>query len=338
MRKVWVLRIMKKVKWILTAVAIVGTIVVIFDFLCVNYVSGKMGRLDGMSLYSFDDIDAVVNGYPSYCSIAWHSEDQSVLSESGIIYRKDYESCRTGIEIEVRGLICKKSKELHVIAMPIYENSPFIMGSLKRVIDFSEKSIQQSKRVVSRELTLLEEAIESGKETLEKRALTDAEGLCDEIIRLGGQYFRIAGKDGRRGSSENDLTGLIWEAKAELLVEPEVYTKAAKEALQYEIECAESVLDGTFIQPYSRNRDFVKEKEENTAQFARRHYSSVSDYMMSDGGLEPVLEWYRGSNKIYSFQNCLTINAKEAYSVLPADKGGGNFGFSSANRRKNGKG
>ncbi|WP_217591728.1 S-layer homology domain-containing protein [Cohnella sp. GbtcB17] len=96
-----------------------------------------------------------------------------------------------------------------------------------------------------------------------------------------------------------DLTVLVWQARAQLLVEPAFYTKADKAALQDQIDHAQAVLNGTYDVPFVRNRSFYTPRPDENIQTAISYTTQITGYDTMTNGLQPTLDWYRKQHILF---------------------------------------
>lgn len=104
-----------------------------------------------------------------------------------------------------------------------------------------------------------------------------------------------------------ELNSLVWEAKATLEIESELYTEGDKAALRDQITHAEDVLKGSYKLPFIRTRAFHVQRQDEDIRAAIEYYTMVPSYDYNDldsttnkktYGLKSALKWYKSENII----------------------------------------
>ncbi|WP_168121710.1 immunoglobulin-like domain-containing protein [Paenibacillus sp. HB172176] len=103
------------------------------------------------------------------------------------------------------------------------------------------------------------------------------------------------------------LNALVWEAKTMLLIDPEMYTKASKEAVREEINHAEEVLNGNYQVPFVRNRAFYAPRPDEDIQFAIEHYSKASHPYSQKYGLKELIALYPDNHILAGTYNTIQL-------------------------------
>ena len=217
------------------------------------------------------------------------------------------------------------------------EVSPTIKESLKRLIAYAEETLKDSVSTGEKPGTLdaekrkaLENAIADAKTALNAKTDGSYDFHCSNIIAAGKDYFS-SGKisnDVKTPSAENNnngnlleyseyrakLNGLVWAAEAQLLVEPHLFTAAAKRSLQDQIDVAKKALAGETKFPYSRSREFMEARDDEAIQSAISYHTMIHNYSSrSTGyGLEPALTWYKNQNIVNGSYVTMVLSPTDA--------------------------
>ena len=256
-------------------------------------------------------------------AVTWKSSNPEVVPVEGNVVQLEDSNVQAELTATVKSGSLEESVSIHVTVLKQQQLSPYAKESLTKLIEYTEESMKGQKesdegqgsagdyaRAKGEVLrTLLEEA----KQALNARQQENSySSYCSRIIAAGSEYFgsgTISDKVIKTSEDNNGngnlleysvyrakLTSLVWAAKAQMLVEPQMYSEAAKEALKEELKLAEKALDGTYVFPYSRDREFLVPRDDEAIQYTTNYNVMMHNYGMSNYGLEPALTWYKNQN------------------------------------------
>lgn len=280
----------------------------------------EIQSLDGMFV-SANTKFPFISQHENGAAVTWES-DNDALQTDGTVNEPEDENQEVALTATVTSGSVTKEVVIHVTVLKKQSVSPYAEEALKDLISFTEQSMSEVEEsdddnaapgTMSKEKgDALRGILKEAEGLLESKSETAYSAYCANIISTGKEYFssgKISDKIVKT-SEENDgngnlleysqyrarLNGLVWAAKAQLLVEPRMYTKAAKRALQEQIDIAESALDGTYHFPFGRNREFTEPRDDEAIQFATDYKVMIHNYNSADYGLEQALNWYKSEN------------------------------------------
>jgi hypothetical protein len=274
--------------------------------------------------------------------ITWTSDNDKIISNDGKVTRPAVEEEKITVNLTAtlkHGKVTD-SKEVKITVLKRQPISPYIHESLVRLIEFTEITANEAKigttpgeypqEAKSAFLEKIEQAKEAAKGnedgySFAVTSLMDAGKLFFSSVVTSNKVIDEEKKKLEYSEYRKELVQLVWLAKAALLVEPEMYTAAAKVALEDEISHAEKVLSDKYEVPFVRNREFITPREDENIQFAIEHYSKAPSYGMSTYGLKPALQWYKTQDILYKAYKTITI-APVADTFVHNGSAGANFG------------
>lgn len=220
--------------------------------------------------------------------------------------------------------------------------SPTAQSSMESVIEFCETTLAEQKAADN--ITSTEGEGNPGQLSGQKaeeleQAIAEAKGCTDvgrmsnmtNVLLSKGQEFMGSGiisneilyqsrnKYLDQGNTlvyseyRAKLQALVWRAKATLLVDPSMYPKSAKKALQVEINRAEQALkvdkDGSSMLklPFTKTRMFYAEPDDSMIQYATSYSTKFHNYNAGTYGLEPVLDWYATEHMLYDAYSTVEV-------------------------------
>lgn len=314
----------------------------------VQQVMEEIKELDGMYLsskVSFPFFSEHENG----AAVVWESKNPSVLSTDGKVNQPEDGNVQVELTAMVTSGNVSESTNIHVTVLKQQQVSPYAKDSLEKLIAYTEESMKNAKEAsddsglpgnYSQEKgNALRDILEQAKSALDNSELENTySSYCTTIISAGSDYFG-SGKISEevvKTSEENNgngnlleysayrakLNSLVWEAEAQMLVEPQMYSEAAKEALKEEVRLAKKALDGTYVFPYSRNREFIAPRDDEAIQYTTNYNVMTHNYGMSNYGLEPALTWYKSQN--IATESFVSMDLEPVYATFvhhyPANK------------------
>lgn len=285
-------------------------LLIVGDFIVVNLLSKKVSNImNDIYVYDakdfFDRSELLSN---NIYQIDWNTNSTNFIIDEQKIYRDDIQDINASLTANISGVIFSKKIIINIKIPSRYVVSPYSIDSLKNIVDLSLIYLDDYSIAKNEDKRLFENKILEGINLSEKVNLYEASILCREIVESGKTYLKTISN---YSDSKKQLISLIYSAKAELLIDIDMYTNASKEALQREIASAENILAGNTKKPYSNYKEFIDLNLEDSMQFAIRHYSSIDDYFMSDGGLAPALEYFKKQN--------LTKKIQKSQFIYPVD-------------------
>lgn len=299
----------------------------------------EIEKMDGMYLsqkVKFPFFEQHENG----AAVAWESDSEALQTDGTVNQPKD-RNAEVHLTATVSSGKESQSATITVTVLKQQSLSPYAKQSLSDLIEYTGKTLKGTQEAGDGEAApagtyskekgdVLREQMKKAEAALDSEMENTYTSYCTSIIAAGSEYFgsgRISDEvlvtsdanDGNGNLLEYSvyrakLNSLVWAAKAQMLVEPQMYTKSAKAALQEQIELAEQALDGSYEFPYSRNREFMAARDDEAIQYVTDYHVMMHNYGTGDYGLEPVLTWYKNQN--IAATSFMTMNLSPVYATF----------------------
>ncbi len=231
-------------------------------------VIGEIEKLNGM--YLSEKVPFPFDAFKDEgVTVTWTSSNPAVVSTDGMIHQA--EDGNVGVEITavVSSGSVSQSTAVSVTVLRKQQVSPYARESLEKLIQYTEDSLKNAKEgnqpgdYSTEKRSALDKILKDAKAALAARDQDNAYAAhCSNIISAGTEYFGSGKTSDKvvKTSADNNgngnlleyssyrakLVSLVWAAEAQMLVEPQMYSEAAKEALKEEIRLAKKALDGTY--------------------------------------------------------------------------------------------
>ncbi|MGN0243235.1 MAG: heparinase II/III family protein [Lachnospiraceae bacterium] len=317
-----------------------------------------IGEYDNLALTSAINLPISSNGITVSYSLEesdWAALDDTTLS----VTRPEKETGDQTVSLKVT---CQKNKAkfsyyLNIIVLALQDASPLNDETLSNVIEFAQTQLDEQieKRNIAdpetatagqfdqEKANILQTNINTAKACTNNAEKGDYASLLvsnlydlfssgkidNTIVYKSKNKYLDFGNTLEYSSYRAKLEGLVVKAKATLLLDPSLYPQSAKDALQVEIERAELALarndDGTskLELPFTKTRMFHASYDDAMIRYATSYSSFVTNFSMSQYGLEPVIDWYMTQNILYDAFT--TVEIEPTYQGYIRSNEPGNF-------------
>ncbi|RAV04971.1 immunoglobulin-like domain-containing protein [Paenibacillus sp. YN15] len=270
-----------------------------------------VAKYNNMTVY--EDVYLQTVGDYGFSSIVWSSDRPDVISDTGAVNRP----AATGADANVKMTVTLQygsiadSSVINMMVPKLAPRTASLEGSMAALLDKAELLLgQYSVGAGPGQVSQTAKDRFAAKVEAARSVLADPSG----DLALGIKQLREAGTAYHKSTVISDkvvdakanklefseyrqtLHTLIWEAETMLLIEPEMYTQASKQAVADEIAHASSVLEGSYQVPFVRHRAFYSPRPDEDIRFAIEHYSRASHPFSNKYGLKEAVAWYPGSH------------------------------------------
>lgn len=128
-----------------------------------------------------------------------------------------------------------------------------------------------------------------------KASIEEIAGSMKELIGTAVQSDAVVDEENNAlefSAYRIQLMQDVVDGEINMMTEPEMYPASARFALQEYIDYANSVLDGTYERPFTRNRSFAEPRPDEAIQFALKRYSKTYPGYSSTMGMSEMNGWY----------------------------------------------
>lgn len=308
-------------------------------------VEQDMRALDALDNIAVTDNVALPTIGSRFSDIAWSSDTPAVIANDGAVTRPLDNELDAVVKLTATITFGSVTKQRVItIRVPkLPSASPYLHASLGRLITLAEDTAatavigsnpgerpQGAKDTFTLEIQLAKSAYALNDPAQDKSAIfgltNAAKAFLDKAVLSDAI---VDEKTNARAYSayRATLVSLVWEAKAALLTEPEMFTNGAKVALQDQIDRAEAALSGEYTAPFDRNREFLKPRPDEDLQFVTEYFSRAPSYGTSTYGLAPALKWYK-SQHVFADAYLTVEIVPEADAFVNKGSAGTNYGSS----------
>jgi|GEM_PF-577763 len=275
-------------------------------------------------------------------TISWSSNMPQYLSNEGVVVRPGEQESNLNVTVSVVVTYGSVSKNYEItIYVPKLEskNIASMMDSIENVHDYAIKYVDNTAAGTAPgqfDPILKTNAIQDIESYYTKinnqSTYSDISSAIDNIKSILKDYIATAVQSSKVVDTENNaiefssyriqLMQSVVEGQINLLTEPDMYTESAKYALQEYIDYSVSVLDGTYKRPFTRNRSFLKPREDEAIQFALKRYSKTYQGLPSDGtvmGIDAMNKWFLNQHMLNGTTQLFLLSPTDDTYIQAAD-------------------
>ncbi|ACT00654.1 immunoglobulin-like domain-containing protein [Paenibacillus sp. JDR-2] len=284
-----------------------------------------------------ENVNLPTVGSYGFSTIDWQSNKPEVVSNTGDVHRpaSDQQDATVKMTVTLTYGDVSDHVDMNFIAPKMTERLPSKLLTMQGVITEAQALLARytvgtgAGQVSQAAKDKFESEIENAQLVLSDdtrdldygvNRLRDAGTALINSALISNVVVDTAANNLAYSTYRQELTRLVWQARTMLLIEPEMYTKAAKLAVQEQIDHAEAVLDGTYQVPFIRNRAFTAPRPDEDIQFAIDHYARSSHPYGTKYGLKAVMAWYADNHILTGTYNTIKLNPTDDAFVWVTEK------------------
>ncbi len=302
-----------------------------------------IGEYNNMTVYG--DVHLRSFGGYGFSAIAWSSSLPDVISDAGEVTRPaaDGHDANVKMSAAISFGTASETVVLGMLVPKLGARTDSNEKSLAGMLELAAK-LKEQYAIGTNPGQVPQPAMEQWETRIAaaQAALADPDGDLEwgsKQLREGGISFlgslltsdRIVDEAANRlefSSYRQELLSLVWEAETLLLMEPDMYTQASKQAIRDQIDHAKAVLKGTYEVPFVRHREFYKPRPDEDIQFAIEHYSKASHPYSQKYGLKELIALYPDSHILADAYQTVRLYPSDDAFVWTSEKASAHNGSS----------